>query len=304
MRLRDIQQVLTDTIGALQIRTKNIDGSNDKEIHGSRRTLEAIEALKPTGIFKAEITKLLSVSVIVNNVREPIVVPLPIYQDFHNTLARLHQRATVFLGMLNEFIDEQDLHSIGVKLPPGLDLKQTADAIRDLDKLLQQALVNPDTDGTITLQGFDRGSEWLEIGLGSMAALTFLSQMVQFYFRVREKNVEIEGKREEVRTIRLKNNTMEEVNKALTEELESYREQELNKLLGKNNEQNERIKLSLDLLKTLMGRGLQILPSLSALKETKLSFSPPKQIEQVKQISSQQEEEGQEEDQTDQNSEE
>ena len=124
--------------------------------------------------------------------------------------------------------------------------------------------------------------------------------MVQFYFRVKEKGVEIEEKREEVRTIRLKNDTMEEVNKALTEELKSYRRQELNKLLGKNNEQNERIKLSLDLLKTLMDKGLQVQPSLSAPEEVKLSFSPPEQIEQMRQISSQQEEE----EQTDQNSEE
>lgn len=124
--------------------------------------------------------------------------------------------------------------------------------------------------------------------------------MVQFYFRVKEKGVEIEEKREEVRTIRLKNDTMEEVNKALTEELKSYRGQELNKLLGKNNEQNERIKLSLDLLKTLMDKGLQVQPSLSAPEEVKLSFSPPEQIEQMRQISSQQEEE----EQTDQNSEE
>lgn len=93
---------------------------------------------------------------------------------------------------------------------------------------------------------------------------------------------------------------MEEVNKALTEELKSYRGQELNKLLGKNNEQNERIKLSLDLLKTLMDKGLQVQPSLSAPEEIKLSFSPPEQIEQMRQISSQQEEE----EQTDQNSEE
>ena len=299
MRLRDIQQILTDTVGELQIRTKDIKGSNDKEIHASRLTLEAIEALKPTGIFQGEITKLLSVSLIVNNVRDPIVVPLPVYQDFHNTLARLQQRATLFLGVLNEFIGEQDSHSIGVKLPPRLDLKQTADTIRDLDKLLQQALVNSDTEGTITLQGFDRGSEWLEIGLGSTKALTFFSKMVQFYFNVKEKGVEIEGKREAIRAMKLKNDLVEEVNKSLTEELETYREQESNKLLGDNNEQNERIKLSLDLLKTLMDKGLQIQPSLSSPEEIKLSFSPP-ELEQMRQISNQQEEE----EQTDQNSEE
>ena len=300
MRLRDIQQVLTDTVDALQVRVKDIQGSNDKEIHASRLTLEAIEALKPTGIFQGEITKLLSVSLIVNNVRDPIVVPLPVYQDFHKTLARLQQRATAFLGVLNEFIGEQDPHSIGVKLPPGLDLKQTADTILDLDKLLQQALVNPETKGTITLQGFDRGSEWLDIGLRSATALIFLSQMVQFYFRVKEKGVEIERKREIVRTIRLKNDAMEEANKALTQELESYREGELNKLLGNNNEQNERIKFSLNLLKILMDKGLQIQPSPSAPEEAKLSFSPPEQIEQTKQISSQ----GEEEEQTGQNREE
>ena len=193
MRLRDIQQVLTDTIGGLQIATKDIHGSKDKEIHGSKQALEAIEDLKRTGIFTRETTALLSESAIVNNVRDTIVVPPPIYNNFFNTLASLRERAEVFLGVLNEFIDEQDPHSIGVKLPPRLDLKQTADTILDLDKLLQQALVNPDTDGTITLQGFDRGSEWLEIGLGSVAALTFFSRMVQFCFCVKEKGVEIEG---------------------------------------------------------------------------------------------------------------
>ena len=299
MRLRDIQQVLTDTIGALQIRTKNIDGSNDKEIHGSRRTLEAIEALKPTEVFKEEITKLLSVSLIVNNVSDPIVVPLPMYQDFHSTLTRLHQRATVFLGVLNEFIGEQDPHSIGVELPPRLDLEQTADTIRDLNMLLQQALVNPDTNGTITLQGFDRGSEWLEIGLGSITALTRFSQMVQSYFRVKEKGIEIEKQREQARTMRLGNDLMEGVNKSLTRDFETYRERELDNFLGENNEQNERIKLSLDLLKTLMDKGAQIQPSLSAPEEIKSSFSPREQIEQMKQISSQ----GEEENQTDQNDE-
>ena len=299
MRLRDIQQVLTDTIDALQIRTNSISGSKDKEIHGSKQALEAIEALKQTEIFTRETTALLSESAIVNNVRDTIVVPPPIYNNFFNTLASLRERAAVFLGVLNEFIDEQDPHSIGVKLPPRLDLEQTAEIIRDLNKLLEQALVNPDTDGTITLQGFDRGSEWLETGLGSTKALTFFSKMVQFYFNVKEKGVELEGKRESIRAMKLKNDLVEEINKSLTEEMETYREQESNKLLGNDNEQNERIKLSLDLLKTLMDKGLQIQPSLSASEEIKLSFSPPEQIEQMKQISSQ----GEEENQADQNSE-
>ena len=293
MRLRDIQQVLTDTIGELQIRTRVVEGSNDKEIRGSRRILEAIEALKPTGIFQEEIAILLSVSVIVNNVSDSIVVPLSAYQRFDKTLALLRERATVFLKVLDEFIDEQDPHSIGVKLPPRLDLKQTADTILDLNKLLQQALVNDDTDGTITLQGFDRGSEWLEIGLGSATALAFFSQMVQFYFCVKEKDIEIEGKREVVRTMGLGNDLLEKINESLTQSFDTYREQELNKLLGDENERNERIKLSVNLLETLMDKGLQILPSLSAPEETKLSFSPPKQVEQTKQISSQQEEEKQ-----------
>ncbi len=300
MRLRDIQQVLTDKIEALQITVNAISGSQDLEIQGTRQALEAIEALKQTEIFTREITALLSESAIVNNVKDTIVVPPPIYQNFHPTLMTLHKKATVFLEVLNEFIDEQEPHSISVKLPPRLDLEQTADTIRDLNMLLQQALVNPDTNGTITLQGFDRGSEWLEIGLGSAMALTFLSQMVQFYFRVKKKSIEIEGNREAVRTMQLGNDLVEKAIESLTQNFETYREQELNKLLGNENEQNERIKLSVNLLETLMDKGLQILPSLSAPEETKLSFSPPKQIEQMKQISSQQEEEVQ----VDQNSEE
>lgn len=289
MRLRDIQQVLNKRIDELQIAARDISGSI--EIRGSGRVLEAIEDLKDTGIFKQEIATLLSESMIVDNVAEPIVVPNPIYQNFQSALGMLHQKATVFLEVLNEFIGEQDPHSIGVKLPPGLDLQKTADTILDLNKLLEQALVNPDTDGTITLQGFDRGSEWLEVGLGSKAALSFFSRMVQFYYRVKEKGVEIEKQREQARTMRLGNDLMEEVNQSLTRNFETYHGQESNKLLGKNNEQNERIKLSLDLLKTLMDKGLQIRPSLSAPEETKLSFSPPEQIEQVKQISNQEEEE-------------
>ena len=265
MRLRDIQQVLTDTIGALKITAENIPGSKDVEIQGTRRALEAIEALKQTEIFTKETTALLSESAIVNNVRDTIVVPPPIYSNFYNTLVALRERATVFLGVLNEFIGEQDPYSIGVKLPSGLDLKQTADTILDLDKLLQQSLVNPDTAGTVTLRGFDRGSEWLEIGLGSAAALAFFSQMVQFYFRVKKKGIEIEGNREAVRTMQLGNDLVEKAIESLTRNFETYREQELNKLLGnenEQNEQNERIKLSINLLETLMDKGLQILPSL------------------------------------------
>ena len=127
MRLRDIQQVLIDKIDALQIASRGIPSSNDVEIRDTRQTLEAIEALKQTGIFTREITALLSESAIVNNVRDTIVVPPSIYSNFVNTLTNLRERATVFLGVLNEFIDEQDPHSIGVKLPPGLDLKQTAE---------------------------------------------------------------------------------------------------------------------------------------------------------------------------------
>ena len=185
MRLRDIQQVLSDRIDELQLVAKDLSGSI--EIRGSERVLEALEDLENTGVFKQEITALLSESVIVNNVAERIVVPPPIHQNFHNTLTRLHQKATILLEILNEFIGEQDPHSIGVKLPPRLDLEQTAEIIRDLNKLLQQALVNPDTNGTIALQGFDRGSEWLEIGLGSVTALIFFSQMIQFYFRMKDK---------------------------------------------------------------------------------------------------------------------
>ena len=75
MRLRDIQQVLAKTVDELRIEARDL-GAKNMEIHGSRQALKAIKALEETGLFQEEITKLLSVSVIVNNVSDPIVTPL------------------------------------------------------------------------------------------------------------------------------------------------------------------------------------------------------------------------------------
>lgn len=300
MRLRDIQQVLANTIDELEIRVRNIEGSNDKEIHEPQRTREAIEALESTGLFQEEVKHLLSVSVIVNNVRDPIVIPLPVYQEFHKILSGVRNTARVFLGVLDEFIGEQDQNSIGVKIPPRLDLEQASEVFSDLNMLLEQSLVNPDTDGTITLQGFDRGSEWLEIGLGSFAALTFFSKMVQVYFNVKESEIEIEKQKEQVRGLRIDNDWKERAYNSLAQELETSQNQERNALLGDNNDQNERIKHSFNLLKKWMDRGLQILPSRSAPDDIKLSFSPPpKQVDQMGRISSQQEEEEEEKNEAD-----
>ena len=283
MRLREIEVVLKENIHFLTSNDQRLD-SNNHRITGFRKAIAAARRIKETGTLQEETAAVLSITAIANSAMDEVVVNNDIYTSFNSALQSLRKSATLLQRVLSDTLPPQEEDTISVKLPPDLDLKGLAKTSTDLDKVLTQALVNPYVKGEIELLGFDQGSEWLDISLGSTLAFKLLAGMVNLVSMFRTKEVEIGAKKEMVRNLKIQNDAMEEIQRALQHELDEYRQQSLQELFEvggipvEENELRERVKHSVKLLSDLISRGLEVHPSLVAPAEIRKNFPDPRKL--------------------------
>jgi len=131
-----------------------------------------------------------------------------------------------------EFLGTEVAESVVAKLPATMNIDEAAKTMSNLNLALEQALVNPSINGLIELIGFDRGSNWMEIGLGSMLALQFLAGMIRLIYDSRNKEIELEAKREMIRHIKVQNDVKEKVLEAVNAELAEHYAQSVDNLLS------------------------------------------------------------------------
>ncbi|MHB9072902.1 MAG: hypothetical protein ACYC6G_05205 [Desulfobaccales bacterium] len=281
MRLLKIRYVLCENLNKLNVNSSEISIQNIN-LQGFKAGIGAAKIIQKLGVLQRETMALFDIKEIANSALDDIVVPKKIGTQFISAMHTLRSHADILCNTLKEFLGSEEENSISVKLPETNDIDDIAKIMAKLQQALDQALVNPFVKGQVKLIGFDRGSNWLEIGVGSMLAIQFLAGMIRLIYESRNKEIELEAKREMVRHLKIQNDVKEKVSEAINIELEEYYAQSLDNLLSVA-EMNEpepeyakRLGHSIRLLSELISKGLEVHPSLIVSKETSDKFPDPK----------------------------
>lgn len=193
-------------------------------------------------------------------------------------LATLHLKLDAMRSMCETLGMNSDSDGFDVKLPPNITLSDAAQCIADLDMVFSQCPIFPN-DNQIRFSGVDIGSTWLTfvvVGATIAATLRAVAELADKVIILRSHQLSYKQEQEHLRSIELSNDILESLvsaHKAALDKMTATAVQELSAEYGvTENEDRERLRMSLDRLGKWIDRGMEIHASIGAPKETKLLF--------------------------------
>lgn len=197
-----------------------------------------------------------------------------------SAISRLHFELSAMCSMCETLGMDEDSEGFDVKLPPNISLGDAAQCLTDMDIVFSQCPIFPD-DGQIKFSGVDIGSTWLTfvvIGAGIAGTLRVVAELVDKAIALRSHRLAYRQEEEHLRSIQLSNDIIESIiaaHKAALDKMVGDTIQELSDSHNvTENEDKERLRLSLDRLGKWIDRGMEIHAGINAPTETKLLFPP------------------------------
>ena len=160
-------------------------------------------------------------------------------------------------------------NSITIKLPSDVnDFGSLAKVSEDLQLILNQTIVNSHIKGETTIQSVENGSIWIEVCLATPAALTLVAGLTWSAMVIYKKMQEGKMFHQHVESLKIKNESLQEIQKAQKELLDLLTLAEATNLKDSyfgpdDHEQIGRISLSIKMLSGLIDRGAEIHPALN-----------------------------------------
>src|SRR5712692_4414260 len=178
MRMREIAEVLEKSLPKLQVMTAPISGSPNFTISRYAEAISAVRAVHETGVLQEETGAILEIKEVVSHTETEIVVGNNTFNRFNSALGQLRSKGALLLETLKATMLPEKPEQVSVKLPEETDLEDLASSLSQLHKALTQLVVNPYMKGSVHLIAFDRGSNWVEIYLGTLLAVQVLASVL------------------------------------------------------------------------------------------------------------------------------
>lgn len=290
MRLVEIHSLLKKIIPSLKFTSTPIDQNNIK-LSDFREAICSIKRLNDSGLFRSQTQQILSIENLILATSEEIIINNNVLNNFANIFNSLKNKIYVLNETLRELLPEQNVDSISIRLPDDINLRTAGQYLIDIEKILSQSLINEYIKGEVKLLSFDRGSEWIDIFLGSGLATSFFFGIVRFYYECKEREIQLRAKEDLVTDLHLQVEYREAIRNAILKKIEEENEKDFLDLLKtggipeSDHEQRKRIELSTSMLGKMLEAGLQVHPSLNAPNElTNILPDPAKVLDLIKQL--------------------
>lgn len=282
-----MKQLLIDNIENLDFTSKRIN--NDYvEMIGFQKAVNAVNNLKELAFLEKEVNELSKLENIYydKSIVDRVKVDNSTFNNFNNLIKVIENKCTATLEAFDQAIPDQQEYSISVRLPDYKNLDELSKFFSKLNKSLEQAIVNDKIKGNITIQNFDSGSLWVELLLGGVVALKFVGALTHTAAVVRNRTYQFKLLEQQARTLEIKNDTLEDLQKGLSKNIDVLVEAETKNLLNQegieyNPEYLENLKYSVKVMAELINEGTQIHPSYIADQAHTLQFPDFSQIDQI-----------------------
>jgi hypothetical protein len=178
-------------------------------------------------------------------------------------------------------------NSVSIKLPNISDFQDLSKVAGNFHTILSQSIINDEIKGQVKIDSVENGSIWLDVYLGSSAALTLVGGIAWSAAVVFKKLQEGRIIEEHVKSLKIKNESLREIKDAQKKAIDLMIDSEANQLYSENfktdgnNEQIERLKHTIRLLSEQMEKGAEIHPALNAPEKVANLFPDMKHLELV-----------------------
>jgi hypothetical protein len=112
-------------------------------------------------------------------------------QEMSRILESVRLGAEALKGALASILPAPDETTIIVKLPEAKDLEEIIGFLSTLQRALAANVINSKINGQVAVKSWQPGSLWLDIYLGSAAAITLVGGMVWSAAVIRKKQTEV-----------------------------------------------------------------------------------------------------------------
>lgn len=171
MRLRVMQSILVENVKNLKVEHKALNNNNQIEITQYPQLHLKLNELMKFKFLASEKDKLEN-TVIYHNKNSRIIVDSNTLNEFSNIVNGIRNKVSTVIEAIDEAIPEQDENSLSIKLPEYVDLTNISSFIKDINTILNQSLVDK-YQGTIKLQNFDTGTNWIEVVISNADAIVY-----------------------------------------------------------------------------------------------------------------------------------
>ena len=163
--------------------------------------------------------------------------------------------------------DEKNIEGISVKLPELSSFDDLSKISNELKKAVELPIIDSGIENAKTeIISADRGSIWLNIVLGTAAAVKLVASIAWAAAYLRKKQAEAKMYEQYTRTLELKNDALSNIIEAQKQQLNNVLEAEAKAIVTEQYKHNDpetlkRLELSIKTTADLIDRGVKILPT-------------------------------------------
>lgn len=267
MRLNEIKEIIDEVLTTLKVSASNvtINGSGYLQVINVISLKKALNELSQTGLFKKEINEIKESSLFEFTGNTLNLTPSD-GQQLMQRIQRLSLVASSLSSALASLIQETRENTIYIRFPDIKDFNDLSKASESFNKIFSQTILDEEVGGVIEIETVENGSIWFELYVGTIKAVSVIGSITlsaALAFREYKKGLYIA---ESTRTRKIKNNRLEELQKAhklLLDDLIDAEAYSINNTYFEKDspERINRIKHAIKTLSEEMGKGAEILPS-------------------------------------------
>jgi hypothetical protein len=275
MKIKELKVLLKDAVAQLNFKYEEAKQGNStiSVFSNLNQYRNGINILESSGLFMKELASLR---------KTPIFTTA---QDFINLnpaegrqlrlqLDELFRICSTVAQSIEQIGGASEKDSISIKLPEVKDFEDLSKFSSDLHKIFNQAIVNDQIKGQVRIDSVENGSIWLDVYLGSAAAVTLIGGLAWASAVVFKKIQEGRLIEKHVESLGIKNASLKEIQLKQKEALDIVIDAEANNLYNENfkddnNEQIQRLKLSIKMFSNLIDKGAEIHPALNQPESVK-----------------------------------
>jgi hypothetical protein len=271
MGIRENYQTLKNALKHLYVKSEYISGENGGKpylIRDISNLKKGIELLENIDFLEVYINDLKENSGLFKTFKEK-----DSFNSTQDTLIKenINSLRTGIIFLLNYFdeqtVNEKDIDGISVKLPELGSFDELNKISNDLKKAIELPINDAGIEnGKTEIVSAERGSIWLNIALGTAAAVKLVASITWAATYLRKKKAEAKIYEEYTKTLELKNDALSSIIDAQKQQLKNILEAEVQAIISEQYNHNDpetlkRLELSINTTADLIDRGVKILPT-------------------------------------------
>ncbi|WP_185216153.1 hypothetical protein [Sphingobacterium mizutaii] len=279
---REQKDILSKNIPLLNWEFETISNSSFKGLKNVIQLRNVINELDKIELLKS-ITSAIYFSPLFSTSKDYISVDYTESNKINALLSKLKDYSDILLFVLNQTFPKEETNSVNIKLPEIKDLDELSKISRDLHIAITQVVYNEEINGVTRIDSVENGSIWFNIFLGTTAAVSIIGSIAWSAAVVFKKIQEGRMLKEQVRSLKINNDSLAEIEKAQKKELDLVIDAETNYINSEYFKEGipenlEKIKNSIKIFSELIQKGAEIKPALHAPENISNLFPEPMKL--------------------------